>query len=548
MSEKSFLGNIWKRKASVSCASEIKALFDEFFPKSQEFFSYEDLRDPFLLNGMKKAVDRLWNAIEKQERIMIFGDFDADGVTSTVVLVHALTALGAKVSYRIPDRKKDGHGLKPYLIDEIASKGVSLILTCDCAVNDAKEVEYASDIGIDVIITDHHEPESHRFPKKALAVINPKLSQEFLDSDLSGSAVSFKLIQALGAKVKKSQEFFDRYAEICAIGVIADCVPLVGENRKLVQRGLQQMKTTAWPGLQQLLENAGVEAETIDEETIGFVVAPRINAASRLGDVRIAVQLFLGNEADHSKRVAYLESLNADRKLLTNQTVEEARSQIFPENSCQVVFDPSWDQGVLGLMASRYVQELGMPIIACTTNESGMICASCRSPEGICMATALQKSQEFLAFFGGHAGAAGFVMEKTTNFEQLKHSLNAHFESQEIPEKKLEIFANVPLQVLRNEVADMLDKKAPFGVGNRRPIFEIQNFLVTDVLPLGNSGEHFKIRGNQDGVEADFVAFFADSYIDQIFPGKYYDFACEFRRKYWRGNEQFEYKVVDVLK
>lgn len=537
MSELSLTGKKW------SVSPQLEAFED--FKKIRGFFPETESIDPFEMHDMDIACTRIYQAIEHKERIMVFGDFDADGITATVILVHALQRLGAKVSYRIPDRVKDSHGLKNHLIDEIAENKVDLIVTCDCGINDNISVKHAVSLGIDVIITDHHTPDKNRFPSDAVAVVNPKLSPDFPDQDLSGSAVALKLIEAL-IREKKSADFLFPYYEMAAIGTVADCVSLTGENRRIVKTGLSYMKNSAWSGLQFLLESNRVAPENINAQTIGFTIAPRINAASRIGDCFVAVQLFLGKESDHARRVEYLENLNNERKVLTTEGVEMAAVQIQGDKNCQVLFHEHWEPGILGLIASRYCEQLGQPIIASTLN-NGKLSASCRAPQGVCMVSGLKKSADFFLGFGGHAGAAGFVA-KPDQLDSIRESLQTHFSKYEMPTPEVEIDAWIDVNLLDKKSADFLETLAPFGEGNPKPIFGMKDFGVSSIETLGSSGQHFKIYGKHCDKSIEILAFFAEGYIDNIRSEDTVDILIEFSQKYWRGQSQFEYKLVDIKK
>ncbi len=445
----SFTNKLWKfRKEKIETLEKLQEsiLSDlglENPAKIQQFInpSLNDLRDPFALKNMDKAVARTIQAIKNGERIMIAGDFDADGITSTVILVSALQECGAEVSYFIPDRTNDSHGLQKKFMENFAGKNVKLVITCDCATNDAEEISYGKSLGIDTIVTDHHQMDPARFPQDAVAVVNCQTSDNLDERNLSGSAVAFKFATALvstffdqkktpkaltpsplpegeGDNSKKISEIIDPLLEIATIGIISDCVKLVGDNRIIAKYGLAKMSRTSWNGLKILLER--LKINKVDEQAIGFFVAPHLNAASRLGDVMIAVQLFLGNPAKNEERVAYLMDLNRERRVQTDLMIKSAEKQIQTGAACQFFFAENWEQGILGLAASHFVEKLNVPIVMGTIRQiDGMLSASCRAPEGYSMIDGLANSAKFLESFGGHAGAAGFIA-KPKNLEKIR--------------------------------------------------------------------------------------------------------------------------------
>ncbi len=512
--------------------------------------SLQDLISPWAMNGMKKAVERIIRAIETQERIVVFGDFDTDGITATVILVHTLKTLGANVSYRIPERNTDSHGLKNHLLDELAQRNVSLVITVDCGINDAPEVEYAAKRGIDIIVTDHHEPEESAFPEAAIAVINPKGGKNGNTfKDLSGSAVAWKLAAAIAEKRATNEDqlssLLNPILEIAAIGIIADCVPLVEENRILAKFGIEKMKQTPWKGLLHLLEETGTPLEKITEDTIGFVIAPHLNAASRIGDVLIAAQLFLGKEEENGVRVQTLREWNSSRRSLTEDSVREAKIQVRQDAPFQIFYNETWKPGILGLLASRYSQQLGVPVIACTKRADGKISASCRAPEPYSIIHGLRTAESFLERFGGHAGAAGFLME-ASQFEKLRNSLDTHFSELDIGALPQRIDAWISPELLHWELLDFLKFFAPFGIGNPLPVFGIRNVTITNIRPIGAQKNHIKLKGTIDGEELEFIAFFAGHILEQVHVGDHIDIALTLGENEWNGEQTLQLRVEDM--
>ncbi len=515
--------------------------------------SLENLESPWEMKDMKKAVERIKRAIENDERIIVFGDFDTDGITATVILAQTLKKLGAHVSYRIPDRTADSHGLKTYFLDDLAERNVSLVITVDCGINDSVEVSYAKERGIDVIITDHHESDAKIFPKDAVAVLNPKVGENGETSpELAGAAVAWKLAAAISEEIlqnnsEKIASILDPLLELVAIGIIADCVELVGENRIFAKFGLEKIKTTSWKGLLQLLERTETSLDKITEESVGFVIAPHLNAASRIGDVLIAAQLFLGNENENLARIEKLLHWNNIRRELTEKAIAQSAEQIRPKAPFQIFYNKKWKPGILGLLAARHSQQLGVPTVACTLRKDGKISASCRAPEGYSIIDGLRATEKCLEKFGGHAGAAGFFMEQK-NFEELKKQLDHHFSQKNIGTIPLKVDAWVSSELLNEELINFLKFFAPFGNGNPAPILGLKNVKISNIRSMGKQKNHARIIGEIEGRELNFIAFFARHFIEQVNVNDHVDIAITIGENEWNGKRTLELRVIDIWK
>ena len=517
---------------------------DYLFPK------LKDLHNPYGMDGMERAVSRVFQGIADKDRIIVYGDFDTDGITSTVILVSALQEFGAEVSYRIPDRGRDSHGLKNYLIDEMAEKQVKLIITCDCGINDASAVAYAKSLGIEVIITDHHDPDPARFPVEAVAVVNPSLAHcSYPDEHLSGSGVAFKLVTALAERffctVQARDQFLHKFLEINALGVIADCVPLKGENRILVKHGLDNIKTTKWNGLKQLLKFSAIDFRGVNEETVGFHIAPRLNAASRVGDVMTAVRLFLGASHKHAQLVKDLEALNDYRRELTQQAFQECAEQVVQGRRFQIFVHSDWIPGVLGLIAGRYAESLNVPVIVVRLNDDGMVSASCRAPKGYSIIEALRSCEYLIGQYGGHDGAAGFSMkaEELSSFETF---MTTYFEAYEAPDLSTSIEAFLCPRLLNFEVLDFLKDLSPFGVGNPIPLFGFEKVVLRDVQQIGTGKNHLRVNGEKNETSLDFIGFFLGDLFDRLSVGQVVDVLFTMGENYWRGQRRLQLRLVDV--
>jgi len=560
MQQLSFSQKHWKinQEKSIDALPELQSALLETrqlvtHKTIQEFLepSLQQLESPWAMDGMKNAIKRIEKAIESQERIVVFGDFDADGITATVILVQTLRELGANVSYRIPDRNTDSHGLKKHLLDDLAKREVKLVITVDCGINDTEEVDHATTLGIDIIITDHHEPDQKSFPVKAIAVINPKVGENGNTSpELSGSAVSWKLSTALIEHLhedspKKIAALVEPLMEIAAIGIIADCVALKGENRILAKFGLEKMKTTTWNGLSQLLEHTKTPLQKISEETVGFVIAPHLNAASRVGDVLIAAQLFLGDERDNASRIDQLLTWNKQRRALTEKSVAEAAEQIRPGAPFQIFYKKEWKPGILGLLAARHSQQLGVPVVACSLRKDGKISASCRAPEPYSIVNGLRAAEKNLERFGGHAGAAGFLMKKNM-LETLTEDLDLYFSKENIGILPQRVDAWISPELLNWELIEFFKFFAPFGAGNPSPILGLKRVKILKIHSMGAQKNHARFVGELDGQELNFVAFFAGHLLSQVKARNVVDIALTVGENEWNGEQTLQFRVEDM--
>ncbi|MCK5460835.1 single-stranded-DNA-specific exonuclease RecJ [Candidatus Gracilibacteria bacterium] len=555
---KSFLGKHWENAESIFDQEALFAILLQNLNLTSHkdisnFFSpsLTSLHDPFLMHSMDIAVDHILLSIEKEERIVIFGDFDTDGIASTTILVDALRQLGAHVSYRIPERNKDSHGLKKYILDELAQKNVSLLITCDCGINDKEAVSHAKKLGIDIIISDHHEPITESLPTDAVAILNPKLTHcTYPEKNLAGAGVAFKLVSALGERFFDDPinlaTFLEKYLEICALGLVADCVPLTGENRILAKFGIEKMKTTQWDGLQKLFKKLDIVPESLSAETIGFSIAPRLNAASRIGDVLRASQLFLGEPHKNFERLTYLDTLNEKRKRLTEQCTQEAFSQIDHSLSFQFLIHKKWSPGILGLICSQFVEKLNQPIIAATLNENGFISASCRSPERFCLISALNTcNPNLFKTFGGHAGAAGFIAPQE-NLETIKNQLETYFSKTKQQEFKTTVAAFLNTEILNDSLTEFLNAISPFGIGNKNPLFGIKNLEILETHLLGKNKNHIRVFAIHENNPIELMGFFLGDLSEKLSRGQKIDALFSVGENFFRGKRKLQFRLVDA--
>ena len=461
------------------------------------------LYDPFILKDVDKGVNRVIHALKENQKIMIFGDYDVDGITATSLVFLVLNRLGGDVSYYLPNRLIEGYGLSEEGIVEAEKRGAHLLITVDCGVTASKEVDFANSKGIDCIITDHHEP-SDILPN-AYAIIDPKQKdKEYPGGELSGVGVAFKFAQALYKKLGQDESELEEHLDLVALGTSADIVPLVGENRILTRFGMTQIARTTKPGLKSLIFIAGIMGKEIGTGQIVYVLAPRINAVGRLGDAEKAIRLLTTKNHELGARLAReLDEDNRKRKLIDETTLEEALKMIeenadLSSDKVIVLSSPSWHQGVIGIVASRLVERFHRPtILIAIDGDEGK--GSARSIPEFHLHDALRECKEFLLKYGGHKYAAGLsILPENINFlrEKLKIISDRKLKDEDlIP--KISIDLEVELEWIDNKLVDTLELFSPFGPQNLRPVFITKNLEVFgEPYIVGNNHLRFKVKKN----------------------------------------------------
>ena len=450
--------------------------------------------DPFLMKDMDSAVKRINKAIAAGERTAVFGDYDVDGVTSTALLVRYFRSRGLDCEYYIPDRLGEGYGLSCAAIDSLAELGVTLIVTVDCGITAIQEAAHARDIGIDMVITDHHECQG-ALPE-AVAAIDPKRADcGYPNSTLAGVGVAFKLICAIEGKGSE-QRLINEYGDLVALGTIADVMPVTGENRALIKLGIRCAGSDMYPGLGCLIEEAGLAGRGLTCTGAGYSLSPRINAAGRMGRAMLAEQLLLTRDAAEARDMAReLCSLNRDRQQLEADIFAEAVSMLrteVPDDAPIILSSDSWHQGVAGIVASRLSERFCRPsVIVCFDGDMGR--GSCRSFGGFSIFSALENASDLLEDFGGHELAAGLLV-KRENFPALCRRLTEYYRSHpsgESPVLNIDVEINSPHMLTQQSVAT-LSSLEPFGHGNEQPLFCMRSARLRSVTPIGG-GKHVKL-------------------------------------------------------
>jgi single-stranded-DNA-specific exonuclease len=512
------------------------------------FNEKQEFHNPFLLNDMGKAVTRIKQAIEAKEAILIFGDYDADGVTSTTVMMKALQELGANVQFYIPNRFTEGYGPNEGAFRYAHEMGVSLIITVDTGIAAIHEATVAKELGLDLIITDHHEP-GPELPE-AFAIVHPKLGDgSYPFPHLAGVGVAFKLAHALLGSVP------EHLLPFVAIGTIADLVPLKDENRLIAQKGLMKLKETDNVGLHALLKIAGVDQTTINEETIGFSIAPRINAAGRLDNADPAVYLLLAEDAFEAEALAEdIEQLNKERKELVNTITEEALQMVeqnFPieENNFLVIGKEGWNPGVIGIVASRLVEKYYRPTIVLSFDqEKGTAKGSARSILGFDLFKNLSTCRDLLPHFGGHTMAAGMTLN-LTDVDELRHRLN-RLAQQQLNEEDLipitYIDAEISLQDIHLDAIEEMNKLAPYGMENPKPKVLIKEANIESIRKIGSEQNHLKLILEEDGTSLDGVGFGLGSVCDHISPSSKLSVIGELSINEWNNRKKPQLFLQDL--
>ena len=464
--------------------------------------------DPNLLPGMGAAVERLRRAVSHGERVGVFGDFDVDGTTGTAILCEGLAGLGAIPIPYLPNRADEGHGLSASAIDSLVRQGATLIVTVDCGITDSAEVAYAAGQGADVIITDHHLPPGSL--PDAVACVNARLpGSEYPFPELCGAALAFKVIE--GLHLSWDVPYDPALLELAALGTIADLVPLLDENRYLASAGIEELRHTGRPGLQALFANSNIQ-DDLSSETVGFQIAPRLNAAGRLGSAMDSYRLLTTKSEQEAVELAEkLENLNRQRREITEATanlVVERVEAMSPLPYFLLVADEAIQQGVAGLAAARLTERYCRPAAALSIN-GGYAVASVRSIPEFNVVEAIADSSHLLTRYGGHAQAAGFTVP-TDCIGQVEERLNA-YAAQRLSSldlsPTLEINAVARLPELDGRVYEWLSLLEPFGKGNSRPVFASLNVSVLEARAVGRNGQHLSLRVEQDGRAMKAIAF-----------------------------------------
>ena len=503
------------------------------------------LPDPFLLGDMDRAAERVRRAIQNKERIAVFGDYDVDGITATCLLTDFLRSQGADCLSYIPGRLEEGYGLNPIAIRQLGEEQVKLIITVDCGITALEEAALCRELGMDLVITDHHECKEEL--PRAAAIVDPhKPGDGYPHQNLSGVAVAFKLACALSGD---PDGVLEEYADMVCLGTVADVIPLVGENRVFVSRGLEALEHTKRPGLAALMEECGCAQGEITSSTIGYMLAPRINAAGRMGQVDLAIDLFLTQDEDHARSVAaQLCELNRQRQQIESDIYRQALAML-PEGAppeAIVLADEHWHQGVVGIVASRIAEEFACPaFLICLDGEHGK--ASSRSHGGFNLFNSLRELSPLLESYGGHELAAGFTIrrDKIDAFRTQVCAMAASYFADGTHLSTLDLDCAVPPEMLTIPEIEGLNILEPCGSGCPKPQLMMTGLTVERIQSVGG-GRHMRLRLRRGHYSLNAIFFSADPVSAGVAVGDVVDVAFHPQINEFRGVRSVQLNVIDI--
>jgi single-stranded-DNA-specific exonuclease len=528
------------------------------------------LADPGLMPNLKVAAERIARAIRDKERVVIYGDYDVDGITATAILWHAIRLLGGEVDYYIPHRIDEGYGLNAEALAQICDGGAKVIVTVDCGITAVEQAKVACDRGVDLIITDHHEwhveeVEGERRPifPHCLTIVHPRLpGSAYPNPHICGAGVAFKLAWGIGLAVcgadrvdASFREYLVEATALAALGTIADVVPLVGENRIMAHWGLGGLKKSQLHGIQALIASANLTGQQLDSYHVGFLLAPRLNACGRMGHAREAVEMLTKADAARAAEIAgYLEKKNRERQAMERQILEQALEQVtlnkFDQDDCRAIVlgGEGWHAGVIGIVASRIVDRMHRPtIMIATTNGHGQ--GSGRSIPGFNLARALEACGQHLEAFGGHEMAAGLKIQ-TENLAAFRaafceHATTVLSPEMMVPELQLECLAE--LNSLTDALVKDLKRLGPFGHGNRKPLICCRGLTIAGPpRRVGKTGDHLQLYVKQGAASMKCIAFNFGGMIEQLRTGTVVDLAVEPQINEYMGRTSVELEVKDL--
>ena len=522
------------------------------FDEAKTFFrpNFEMLHDPFFMKDMSLAVERIQKAIKKNESIMIFGDYDVDGTSSVALLSLYLESLGLIVTKYLPDRKKEGYGISIKAIEHAFNKKQKLIIALDCGIKAHKQVEYAKEKGIEFIICDHHNPDKNL--PKALAILNPKRKDcMYPYKELCGCGVGFKLIQGIETKQSKDNQIIN-YLDLVALAIAADVVPLTGENRVLAFIGLQIINSNPRPGIHSLLKKNIKKEYTISD--LMYYVGPRINAAGRIKHASLALELLTCNEINSAEKLALeIEELNSLRreieKDITSQAIEQADNSSEKKNSI-VVFNSDWNKGVIGIVASRLVDNYYKPSVVFCESSKGVLTASARSIKGLNLYSVMSKCKEYIDQFGGHKYAAGLTIKKENleGFKKRFENIVSQTIDNNVFEQKLLIESKINLSEITPKFFRVLKQFEPFGPGNKSPMFLSENLKINGKpLELGKEKEHIKLNLTQDNKTSySSIGFWFSNKFNNLENKKNFSAVFNIDENNWKDRSSIQLKLKDL--
>ncbi|MBN2424866.1 MAG: single-stranded-DNA-specific exonuclease RecJ [Calditrichaceae bacterium] len=514
----------------------------------------DKMHSPYLLPDMEIGVARVLRAIEKGEKICIFGDYDVDGITSTALMIYFFRKINYPVTWNLPHREKNGYGLRASTVDQIAKTGTNLIITVDNGISAHEAINHASELGIDVVVTDHHLQEGD-LPNSA-AVINPnRTDSQYPFKTICGAVVAFKFIYAISEKLMAEEDvkqFLLDQLDLVCIGTIADVMPLRDENYALVKFGLKVLTKTKKPGLIELKNIAGVNQKTITPISVGFFLAPRLNASGRIEEADIGLELLISESHENAyKTAAYLNELNRKRQKLQSGYLQEALAQLSKDETdidkAIIVERLNWQAGLIGLISSQLKEKYARPVIAFTQDEEGNYVGSARSIDDFHITNALTRFSQYFINYGGHRKAAGLTVyrEKYEIFKkEFMAYVNETLQNNHLsPELVIDSIVDIDQINLNN--ARTIQDIGPFGETNPEPVFLLKNALIREIIPMSN-GKHLKIYIQKSSQIYEAVWWNSGDLKNEFFFGGVIDIACKININIWRGTDRLQLIIEDI--
>lgn len=510
----------------------------------------KDFHNPFLIKDMEKSVERIIKAIENNEKVTIYGDYDVDGITSITVLKSFLKDRGLETSQYIPNRLNEGYGLNNNAIEKIKQQGCDLMITVDCGISAINEINYASSLGIETIITDHHEP-GNEIPKAFAVIDNKRKDSKYPFRELAGVGVVFKLIQAIGIKLGLKEEEYLKYLDIVCVGTISDIVPLVDENRVIAKLGLMLIRQTRNIGLKSIIDTSGYTK--IDSNSISFGIAPRINACGRMGKAEDALELFLSkNYNEVSELAKKLNDYNKLRQDTEKEIYENAIKQIeqnkLDKNNSIIVGGHNWHHGVIGIVSSKITEMYFKPSILLSFEEDGIGTGSGRSIPGFDLHEALTKCLGSVEKFGGHSMAVGLTV-KREKFEEFKKEFEQIATKSNVSEiiPVINIDAKIDFSAINKDMVESLKQLEPFGEGNKMPVFVFKNLKIDSIRAL-SEGKHLKLTLKEGSTVVNAIGFNIGNLADEYRIGDKIDVVGVLEVNNFNGVESLQINIKDIMR
>lgn len=516
----------------------------------------QDLHDPNLFKHMKRAVARIKKAMKHQEKIGIFADYDADGIPGAALLSRVFGILKCPVAIYIPSRE-EGYGLNEKGIKELHKNGCTLLITVDLGIVNDKEVKLAKKLGLDVIICDHHEIQKTKIPRQALAILHPRLSPRYPNKDLSGCAVAYKLCQGLSLELKRPTiNELKWLLDLPAISLVADCLPLLGENRTMVKYGLIILSKTKNPGLQELYSTASIDQKNVNTYTIGFQIAPRINAPGRIKNANVVLRLLTAkNKKSASQLAAKINKLNQERQKQLDKILNEAEQKIHTKNlgdkKIIMVDGEKWPLGIIGLVAGKLMEKYFKPVLIFSRGKT-VSRGSARSIQTFHILEALGQAKQYLLKHGGHAQAAGVTLENKhlqALYDKLLEIAESRLKFKELA-PKISVDKIISPQSVNFDLINQLKKFEPHGLGNPKPIFLINNVVVEEKRRVGGKGQHLKLllRLGYNNLALDSIGFDLGELDKELTIGGKIDIVFSLNEDHWNGNHRLQLVILDLKK